>query len=814
MTEKSKPRVLFLTQTHNPWGGIESWFDATTRWLQNHGWDVVVGLAKGARFNDPTAFLRAHPHLNKPLIMSASSGTEEARISAVMKTVASCLPDVVVPLTLGAVFTAIHRLKRRGCQSRLIVPIHSLHEQYLQNVVENFNVIDQVVAVNRLIEQFFLRTNPAQSARIHYIRHGVTAPLVEHTKNSGHLRVGFIGRLEEASKRVLDLIPLCRGLGIAGIPLELHIVGDGPQAQLLRDELTLYDNTSLRVVFHGYMSASELYKNVYPNLDVLLLFSPTESGPFVAYEAMHHGVVPVASRFLGHACEGVVRHGKNALTFPVGDVETAARHLAALGTNRDLLARLGERAKTDVHAYTKEKSCAEWEMFFRDSLSWPARLPEGPPAETTRAAHSGRLEHWGLRPETANWIRTALGRQFPHKNGFEEWPGSQPVSVSSIEGIQSCLAAIEQEASSRLYSSTLSNAQTLRMAGPVGNGASHETVALSLCGVITTVQEPTASVRKIVSILRRVGSKLIVIGDKKGPAGYELEGVEFLSLAAQLESDFDLARKLPVGHYARKNIGYLVAITQDAGCIYETDDDNAPLDSWTPRAGTAGAVGVREHGWVNVYRFFSEERLWPRGFPLDALCDSFSKLPSLAEETIAVQAPIQQGLVNNSPDVDAIWRLVMLDRPFDFQGGPSVLLPRGAWCPFNSQSTWWFPVAYPLMYLPSFCSFRMTDIWRSFIAQRCLWELDLGVVYHGPEVVQERNAHDLMRDFKDEVPGYLRNRELVRLLEGLKLSRGEDSVGANLVACYEELVTGEFFPETELSLVSGWLLDLEKARSN
>ena len=230
-----------------------------------------------------------------------------------------------------------------------------------------------------------------------------------------------------------------------------------------------------------------------------------------------------------------------------------------------------------------------------------------------------------------------------------------------------------------------------------------------LTAVITTVQQPTESVRQLSSLLRRINSGLIVIGDKKGPADFDLEGTQFLSLATQRETLFDLAAALPTGHYARKNIGYLAAIKQGAFSIYETDDDNAPLGNWEPRAEIAGAISVRQRGWVNVYRLFSEDRIWPRGFPLDALGDSFSNLPSLAEETIPVRAPIQQGLVNNSPDVDAIWRLVM-DRSFDFQSGLSVLLPRGAWCPFNSQSTWWFSVAFPLLYLPSFCSFRMTDI--------------------------------------------------------------------------------------------------------
>lgn len=334
-----------------------------------------------------------------------------------------------------------------------------------------------------------------------------------------------------------------------------------------------------------------------------------------------------------------------------------------------------------------------------------------------------------------------------------------------------------------------------------------------LSAVITTIQRPTESVRSLASRLVAFNGGLIVVGDKKGPSDYDLEGAQFLSLADQLDSDFELASTLPTGHYARKNIGYLVAISDGSSCIYETDDDNAPMQNWRPRRETVAAHAIDDTGWVNVFRLFSDERTWPRGFPLDEITGSIRRTPNHSQWETKARAPIQQGLANNAPDVDAIWRLV-IDEAFEFKQGPSVLLPRGAWCPFNSQSTWWFPLAYPLMYLPSFCSFRMTDIWRSFIAQRCLWELDLGVVFHGPEVVQERNQHDLMRDFNEEVPGYLRNRELAVRLEGTTVERGEDAVRTNLVACYEELVKAQFFPEKELELVSVWLSDLEKARSN
>jgi hypothetical protein len=323
--------------------------------------------------------------------------------------------------------------------------------------------------------------------------------------------------------------------------------------------------------------------------------------------------------------------------------------------------------------------------------------------------------------------------------------------------------------------------------------------------VITTIQEPNVPVRRFAEKIAGYMGVLVIVGDRKGPASFDLENALFLSLQDQIDSEFALAKLLPENHYSRKNIGYLAALTQGASCIYETDDDNAPMEDWKMRIKSVKAAKVIEKGWVNAYRFFSEERIWPRGFPLDEIAVSEKAL--IRGESCEVDAPIQQGLADNSPDVDAIWRL-LLDRPFTFRPGPSIYLAPGSWCPFNSQSTWWWPEAFPLMYLPSYCSFRMTDIWRGFIAQRCLWEMGYGVVFHASEVIQERNEHNLMRDFNDEVPGYIRNKELVEILEGLSLKGGTGSLGGNVLSCYEALVTAGFFPEKELGLVHAWLQDL------
>jgi hypothetical protein len=324
--------------------------------------------------------------------------------------------------------------------------------------------------------------------------------------------------------------------------------------------------------------------------------------------------------------------------------------------------------------------------------------------------------------------------------------------------------------------------------------------------VVTTIQLPTACLVSFTKRLAGFQIPMLAIGDETSPPGFSLSGCTFVSLSDQQRMDFTLSKLLPVRHYSRKNLGYLIAMMSGAECIYETDDDNRPNDTWTPRNATVSAWRANPAEWVNVYRYFTEEVIWPRGYPLNSIRDSLEGeviLQGLAEPA---DAPIQQGLADGSPDVDAIWRL-LFDRQIEFNGRRSIFVPQSCWCPFNSQSTWWWPPTYPLLYLPSFCSFRATDIWRSFIAQRCLWEMGHELVFHPPEVLQERNFHDLTKDFEAEIAVYTQGNKLARRLADVKLNAGKGSALDNLVRCYEAL-SGEFFPEKELALVRAWADDI------
>lgn len=324
--------------------------------------------------------------------------------------------------------------------------------------------------------------------------------------------------------------------------------------------------------------------------------------------------------------------------------------------------------------------------------------------------------------------------------------------------------------------------------------------------VITTIRPPTQAVRALAAGAATHGLALLVIGDIKSPPVFELDIGRFLSVKDQLTTGLRFAAACPTGHYARKNVGYLVAMAEGHQCIIETDDDNFPREGFfRAREQKVRASVVKADGWINVYRYFTDAVIWPRGLPLDRVKDIAPAFESL--EVSDVSCPIQQGLADENPDVDALYRLLMT-LPQNFRNDRLLALGAGSWCPFNSQNTAWWPEAFPLLYLPAYCPFRMTDIWRSFIAQRIAWVNDWHVLFHGPTVYQERNVHDLMSDFADEVPGYLNNEGIRRALAGLSLATGEAAIPDNMRACYRALVELGLVGAKELPLLEAWLADL------
>lgn len=324
--------------------------------------------------------------------------------------------------------------------------------------------------------------------------------------------------------------------------------------------------------------------------------------------------------------------------------------------------------------------------------------------------------------------------------------------------------------------------------------------------VVTSISEPNASLKALAKGCFECGWQFYLVGDRSSPFDFQLEECTFLPIQQQLTSGFHLGKATPENCYARKNIGYLHAMKSGAEVIVETDDDNLPYDTfWKKRSRTCNARLIGRKGWHNVYSAFTEHNIWPRGFPLEHIHDDAkASTPSMLT---AGHSPIQQGLADNNPDVDAIYRMTQ-HLPVYFEKRDDILLGPGVWCPFDSQNTTWFKESFPLLYLPAFCTFRMTDIWRSFVAQRIAWTCDWKILFHNATMFQERNDHILLRDFAEEIPGYLNNSAICAVLQETKLKNGAEHMHSNMRLCYEALVAKNYIDNAELKLLDAWLADV------
>ncbi|MGB5983767.1 MAG: STELLO glycosyltransferase family protein, partial [Desulfobacterales bacterium] len=211
--------------------------------------------------------------------------------------------------------------------------------------------------------------------------------------------------------------------------------------------------------------------------------------------------------------------------------------------------------------------------------------------------------------------------------------------------------------------------------------------------------------------------------------------------------------------------------------------------------------------WANVYAYFTDQRIWPRGFPLDRIHDPGAVMAEDQLKLETVRVGVWQGLADGDPDVDAIYRLTV-GTACRFKPAEPVVLPPGTHSPFNSQNTLFRKALFPLLYLPALVTFRFTDILRGWVAQPIMWRAGFQLGFTRATVFQERNPHDDLQDFESEIPGYLNAQ---RVMEIAQEAVGSDvSVSDNLARVYGALARVEIVSDDELRLLDAWLVDCQK----
>ena len=164
------------------------------------------------------------------------------------------------------------------------------------------------------------------------------------------LRVGFLGRWAK-EKGLHVLVEAVKGLPASvAIQLDVYALGDDNEAEYQASVVRNASGDS-RISFKNALEANDVLKTL-KNLDLLAIPSQCmETGPLVALEAQAAGI-PIIASDLGGLSERV-RHEKDGLLMPHGDVEAWRKALMRLAHDRQFLNKLRNgirpiRTMTDV----------------------------------------------------------------------------------------------------------------------------------------------------------------------------------------------------------------------------------------------------------------------------------------------------------------------------------------------------------------------------------------------------------------------------------------------------------------------------------
>ena len=320
------------------------------------------------------------------------------------------------------------------------------------------------------------------------------------------------------------------------------------------------------------------------------------------------------------------------------------------------------------------------------------------------------------------------------------------------------------------------------------------------CVIITTINKPTEAILKHIN---NTEYDVIIVGDNKTPDDYKNLNCIYLDIPSQKKLFPELSELLPYNHYCRKNLGYLYAIKKGYKIIYETDDDNIPYDNFDNilQYNNIQMITEQNNVWINIFKYFTNNAyIWPRGFPLSLLKNNPNYLIQYTDKIPS----IINGLVENDPDVDALFRIICNHQSgIKWDKNKCVLINNTNVCVFNTQNTFWLnPELFISLLIPCSVSFRYCDILRGIINNIILKKTKNYMMYSSPNVIQNRNEHNLISDFKSEYEMYIHNEKILNFIEN---DIGNiTSVKELLFLIYNNLLVNNVIAQKDIDILNKW----------
>jgi len=422
MPPSAKDHILFIAPTAYPLGGVSVWLHYLMNGLRdNDQFHVTFGAVSG-HFHDHQVYLEHYPFAQVEVI-DCGSGSQHARICALMKVIDKVKPSIVVCVNIPDLYLCVRKLRLSGQgRFKLVSTIHGILPRLFSDLNEYDDVIDHIIVTNHLTRLMVLETTKFEQHQIFYAPYGVDhealAKPVARVDNtdSKTLNILYCGRIDNTQKRCQDLLGITRELSELAVDYRLLIAGDGPYKAELMRKLDPEKTVDL-----GLLKADEVAVKAYQKASVLLLTSEWETGPIVIWEALASSLPVVTSRYHGLQAEGSLVHDEHCLIYQIGDHHAAAHALGKV-TKQELRDRLIGAGHALIESkYSRAKSITAWSNVFATIAERAVFDQDQSTLKPYKPKLKGRLDAY-LGVALADTVRRSLGWRVTMNSAGDEWP--------------------------------------------------------------------------------------------------------------------------------------------------------------------------------------------------------------------------------------------------------------------------------------------------------------------------------------------------------------------------------------------------------
>ena len=344
LRQESRKRVFFLSPSWEV-SGVNTFTELLCRELNNRDYDASILLTDNVAMALPPERLPRVPyrflHATRP-----PNSVKNARLAEFLSGMG---PAVVVP-----------NFDYRSSSVSAILPdsvrtlgiLHSDDVDHYTHAYRMGHSWERIVSVSATIQRKLLLLNPAFESKSLTINYGVDAPAelvnkANQREKIEKLRIVYSGRLVQQQKRILDFADLLQSLQERGVPFEFTMIGDGQEADELRQLAAPFvDSGQLRML--GRLQPHEIYAELVEH-HVICLMSDYEGLPLSLLEGLACGCVPIMTQIESGVSE-ILDHERNALMSPLRSPSAMADNMHRLYCDNALRKRLADAARPTLES--------------------------------------------------------------------------------------------------------------------------------------------------------------------------------------------------------------------------------------------------------------------------------------------------------------------------------------------------------------------------------------------------------------------------------------------------------------------------------